>query len=124
MFYSKNGEEILSSENVLSESEYNWNWFAQNHSEKGTVNVANGIDYIEFTFAGACKVKVQLTKEKNQVLVELIQTEIPIDNTSKEGIRLGCAFGWTFYLLNLKSTLEGGLDLRNKDTELSGVINN
>jgi len=27
-------------------------------------------------------------------------------------------------LLNLKSVLEGGLDLRNKDAELIGVINN
>ena len=56
--------------------------------------------------------------------MEFTQSEIPIDDNSKENIRLGCAFGWTFYLLNLKSVLEGGLDLRNKDSELNGVINN
>ena len=123
-FFSENGEGILPTENVASKSSYKWTWFAQNHFEEGTVNFANGIDCIEFTFAGNCQVKVQLSIEKNQVLVELIQTEIPLDNNSKENIRLGCAFGWTFYLLNLKSILEGGLDLRNKDTDLIGVINN
>ena len=123
-FYSKDGRNILPRENVVSKSKYKWNWFAQNHFEEGVVNHANGIDYIEFTFAGDCKVQVKLSEENNQTLVELTQTEIPLDNSSKENIRLGCAFGWTFYLLNLKSVLEGGLDLRNKDTELIGVVNN
>ena len=123
-FFTKEGQKILPTENTISESVYKWNWFAQNHYEEGSVNTANGIDRIEFTFAGNCKVLVELSKEGNQTLVKLTQTEIPLDNNSKENIRLGCAFGWTFYLLNLKSVLEGGLDLRNKNTELIGVVNN
>ncbi len=123
-FFSKDGKEILPLENVSSNSVYRWNWFAQNHFEEGTVRKANGIDCVEFTFAGTCKVKVLLSQVNNQTLVDLTQTEIPLDNNSKEGIRLGCAFGWSFYLLNLKSVLEGGLDLRNKDPELKGVVNN
>lgn len=123
-FYSKENKEILPSENAEPESIYKWNWFAQNHFEGGTLNIANGIDYIEFTFAGSCKVQVRFSTVKNQTLVELSQTEIPLDDSSKENIRLGCAFGWAFYLLNLKSVLEGGLDLRNKDSQLIGVINN
>ena len=123
-FYSKEGKEILPTENAITESKYRWSWFAQNHSEEGAVCQANGRDYLQFTFAGNCKVDVQLSQVGNQTLIELTQTEIPLDNSSKENIRLGCAFGWTFYLLNLKSVMEGGLDLRNKDTELIGVVNN
>lgn len=123
-FFSKESGKILPTENTMSDSVYKWSWFAQNHSEEGTVINANGIDCVEFTFAGNCKVLVELSKEENQTLVKLTQTEIPLDNNSKENIRLGCAFGWTFYLLNLKSVVEGGLDLRNKNTELIGVINN
>ena len=67
---------------------------------------------------------MQLSIVNNQTLVELTQVEIPLDKESKRNIRLGCAFGWTFYLLNLKSVIEGGLDLRNKDMELIGVVNN
>ena len=123
-FTTKENKKILPTENTVSGSVYRWNWFAQNHYEEGTIINANGIDHIEFTFAGNCKVLVELSREENQTLVKLTQTEIPLDNNSKENIRLGCAFGWTFYLLNLKSVLEGGLDLRNKDTDLIGVVNN
>ena len=118
-FYGE-GEEA----EMVEGSVYKWSWFAQNHYEEGVIIQANGIDAVTFTFAGNCNVQVQLSKVKNQTLVELTQSEIPLDESSKENIRLGCAFGWTFYLLNLKSVLEGGLDLRNKDTTLIGVVNN
>ena len=123
-FRLMNGEAVSPSTNVSSDCRYTWNWFAQNHHEDGTVILANGIDSIEFTFAGNCKVHVQLSEQNAQILVELTQSAIPLDDNSKQSIRLGCAFGWTFYLLNLKSVLEGGLDLRNKDTQLVGVVNN
>lgn len=44
--------------------------------------------------------------------------------SSKQYVCLGCSNGWTFYLTNLKSVYEGGLDLRNKDEKLSAMINN
>jgi hypothetical protein len=31
--------------------------------------------------------------------------------------------GWVFYLANLKSFPEGGIDLRNKNEKLKSVIN-
>ncbi|MFM9945952.1 MAG: SRPBCC domain-containing protein [Bacteroidia bacterium] len=115
---------IPSLTNVVSGSKYEWNWFAQNYFEQGKVLEANGSDFLEFTFAGNCKVQVKLKNENGCILVELTQNEIPLDDNSKENIRLGCAFGWTFYLINLKSILEGGIDLRNKDIELVGLVNN
>ena len=123
-FFSTDGERIDQAATVESGSKYSWNWFAQNYHEEGTVLFANGKDCIQFTFAGNCKVEVKLTELNAQVMVELTQTEIPLDDNSKKNIRLGCAFGWTFYLINMKSVLEGGLDLRNKDTDLTGVVNN
>ena len=124
IFVSKDGNEINSTDSVCSKHYYRWRWFAQNHYEEGSVISANGVDLIEFSFAGNCKVQVKLSSLNNQTLVELTQTEIPADDNSKQNIRLGCAFGWTFYLLNLKSILEGGIDLRNKDTKIIGVVNN
>jgi len=123
-FYTEENTKVSPSTNVSAESTYEWHWFAQNHFEPGTVTQANGTDFLEFTFAGDCRVQVQLMQENEWVLVELTHKDIPLDENSKENIRLGCAFGWTFYLINLKSVLEGGIDLRNKDTELVGVVNN
>lgn len=123
-FYSLGNQKINANQNVAAGNNYEWTWFAQNQTEKGTVINCNGFDFFEFTFAGNCKVQVRLSSEKKQTLVTLTQNEIPTDEQSKENIRLGCAFGWAFYLVNLKSVLEGGLDLRNKDTALTNVVNN
>ncbi|WP_300659668.1 SRPBCC domain-containing protein [Fluviicola sp.] len=124
VYYSAENEKVSPSENCSAGCRYEWNWFTQGYYEEGKVTEANGTDFFEFTFAGNCKVGITLKPEKDSVLVELTQREIPLDDESKANIRLGCAFGWTFYLINLKSILEGGIDLRNKDTELAGVVNN
>lgn len=123
-FYSSNGDLLSRDCNIFSGTKYSWNWYAQNHSEDGDILCANGKDYIEFTFAGKCIVSVNLKELNGVTSVELLQSEIPLDDISKERIRLGCAFGWTFYLTNLKSILEGGIDLRNKDINIKGVVNN
>ncbi len=56
-------------------------------------------------------------------MVELTQKNIPTDDESKQDIRLGCDSGWSFFLVNLKSIYEGGLDLRNKNADLKRMIN-
>ncbi len=123
-YFDSKGEKIPATESVNAGCKYEWNWYAQNYFERGKVITANGSNIFEFKFAGECIVEIKLTEVKNCVLVEITQKEIPLDNNSKENIRLGCAFGWTFYLINLKSVLEGGLDLRNKDSEIAGLVNN
>lgn len=124
VFYTAENEKLPASENCSAGCKYEWHWFAENYYEEGLVTATNGTDFLEFTFAGNCKVEITLKPEKDSILVELSQREIPLDDDSKANIRLGCAFGWTFYLINLKSILEGGIDLRNKDTEIRGVVNN
>ena len=108
----------------MGEIHGNFQMDAQNYYEEGTIIRVNDRDSIEFTFAGNCTVQVKLSEQNDQTLIELTQSEIPLDDNSKRNIRLGCAFGWTFYLINLKSVLEGGLDLRNKNSDLVDLVNN
>lgn len=102
---------------------YAWEWFGYDVVEKGRITEANGKDHIQFTFAGECPVDVRLTQQGEDVIVELTQGKIPTDDKSKQNIRLGCHTGWSFFMLNLKSVYEGGLDLRNKNEALKGMIN-
>ncbi|NQY67347.1 MAG: hypothetical protein HRT72_06450 [Flavobacteriales bacterium] len=51
--------------------------------------------------------EISLKEESGYVIVELVQKNIPIDDSSKRGIRLGCDSGWSFFMLNLKSVYEG-----------------
>lgn len=124
VFYNAFNQKIPDNDNVRSGCRYEWNWYSQNHFETGKILAANGVDFFEFSFAGNCKVQVSMRNYKHYVLVELTQKEIPLDNRSKENIRLGCAFGWIFYLINLKSVLETENDLRNKEVDLLGLVNN
>jgi uncharacterized protein YndB with AHSA1/START domain len=105
--------------------QYKWFWHGYNDdtAETGNFTDANGHDKIQFTFAGKCLVTITIKRKGDLSLVELVQEHIPLDEKSKVQYHLGCLQGWTFYLANLKSILEGGVDLRNKDLELKGVLN-
>lgn len=110
--------------NATSGANYEWIWHLYPERSSGTYVAANGKDFIQFTFEGECLVDVNLREINGYTLVELRQYNIPTDDHSKRFIRLGCSHGWHFYLVNLKSVYEGGLDLRNKDKHLYPMINN
>jgi len=108
---------------------YKWLWFGytDDTAEYGEIVQANGRDFFEFTFAGRLdppmKVAVSIQRENAETIVELKQYNIPENEKSKVSYHLGCMQGWTFYLTNLKSHLEGGIDLRNRNIQLQRMIN-
>lgn len=104
---------------------YLWRWhgWPDEVEEKGKILECNGRDFFKFTFgeAGICTVSIK--EEKGQRMVELVQTDIPDDDHGRQYWHVGCKTGWTFYLTNMKSLFEGGIDLRNRDAELKNVVN-
>ncbi len=122
--YFDEDKNLVDKENYIQKNyTYGWSWYLYDIVEEGKITEANGNDLIQFTFAGDCLVTIKLTKVKEYIIVELTQKNIPTDEESKKNVRLGCHTGWSFYLVNLKSVYEGGLDLRNKDPELKGMLN-
>lgn len=104
---------------------YLWRWhgFPDHVNEQRTIVKANGKDQLAFVFSGNCLVTIQLRQMAVGVMVELTQSNIPTDDKGKADFYFGCGTGWTFYLANLKSVMEGGVDLRNKDETITRVIN-
>lgn len=96
---------------------YTWKWHNYDGEEKGKVIEANGKDTIIFSFAGDTKVKVKLTEKDNQVHLELIQSNIPIDDANKHKVHCGCSNGWTFWLANLKAYLEHSILLHETESD-------
>ncbi|QPH41509.1 SRPBCC family protein [Pedobacter endophyticus] len=123
-FTDENGLQLNKAQQALKGDSYKWTWYLYNDIEHGKITDANGKDRFEFTFAGNCLVEIRLKEEFEYVIVTLTQRNIPTDDVSKKEIRLGCHNGWSFYLINLKSVYEGGLDLRNKDNRFKPMINN
>jgi hypothetical protein len=112
-------------EEFQKDDKYLWLWHghSDNVFEKKEILEANGNDLIQFGFTADCIVTVKLYTLEGETIVELTQDNIPPDNNPATNLHIGCGEGWTFYLANLKSYLEGGIDLRNKNEKIQGVIN-
>lgn len=113
------------SEPVQPGDTYTWRWhgWSDETTEHGSILDCNGKDIFKFSFGKAGDCTVTLKNELGQNIVELVQSDIPITDEGMHYWHLGCKTGWTFYLANLKSLLEGGGDLRNRDEKLQNVIN-
>ena len=101
---------------------YEWSWhgYPGGAMEKGKILEATP-DLFQFTFIG-CVVSFSVKHEAGENVVEITQENIPIDENAKSNLFVACGEGWTFYLANLKSITEGGIDLRNKNEEIKKVV--
>jgi len=122
-YFDENSTQKERKKPISKGDSYEWSWYLYDIIEKGKITEANGKDFLQFTFAGNCLVDVKLLRKKDHTIVELTQKDIPTDDESKRGIRLGCDAGWSFFMTNLKAFFEGGIDLRNKDADFTGMLN-
>ena len=123
-FTSRSGKIRRAEEGIENGDVYEWFWhgWPDEVAERKKILETNGKDIIRFTFSGDSVVSVSIKQYKAVTVVELVQ-QIPEGNDPDLELRIGCDTGWTFYLTNLKSVLEGGLDLRNKDVLQKDVVN-
>jgi uncharacterized protein YndB with AHSA1/START domain len=115
-FYTITGRLREPHESILKEDAYEWYWhgFDDKTVEKGEVLEVNSIDFVKFTFTDDTIVSVSLEFKQGLTILELTQENIKEESDPSKNLFVQCQTGWTFYLANLKSVLEGGIDLRNK----------
>jgi uncharacterized protein YndB with AHSA1/START domain len=106
---------------ILKEDVYEWYWHGwdDDASEKGQILEANGTDFIKFSFAKDNIVSVTISSRNGVSIVELVQENITLEPDPSKNLFVQCQTGWLFYMTNLKSILEGGVDLRNKKLDVS-----
>jgi uncharacterized protein YndB with AHSA1/START domain len=124
--FTRNHKEKINNNVPVKEGDtYEWTWFGHPDTvaEKHTVLETNGNDYLQFRFSGGCIVSVTIKKEQNETVCELVQNMSPADESKRQMFYIECGNGWIFYLANLKSVLEGGIDLRNKNEEIENLVN-
>jgi len=115
-FYTITGRLRESDESILKEDTYEWYWhgFDDDTVEKGRMLEVNSIDFLKFTFSDENVVSVNIKSANGLAILELTQENIKEDPDPSSNLFVQCQTGWTFYLANLKSIVEGGIDLRNK----------
>ncbi|RNC87450.1 MAG: SRPBCC domain-containing protein [Allomuricauda sp.] len=122
VFKNAHGKDREPGESIQVGDRYEWKWHNWDGKEEGTILQANGKDFLEFTFANdICKVSITLEEQENAVLLTLIQYDMPTDEKTKMNIYNGCSCGWTFWLTNLKSYLEHGIVLNERDVDLTNI---
>lgn len=119
-FYVIVGRQREPEEFILKEDTYEWYWEGWDDSamETGEILEANGTDQIKFTFSKGTIVTVDIYSRNGMSIIELTQENIPEEPDPTKNLYIQCQTGWLFYMANLKSVLEGGVDLRNKKEEL------
>ncbi len=115
-FYTITGRLREPEEFILKEDTYEWYWhgFDDSTVEKGSVLEVNSIDFLKFTFTDNTIVSINIKSSNGLTIVELTQENIKEETDPSKNLFVQCQIGWTFYLANLKSMVEGGIDLRNK----------
>jgi uncharacterized protein YndB with AHSA1/START domain len=124
--YSRTDGTVLKpDEEVKPGDTYKWLWhgWPDETEEQGKIIEANGADFLKFSFgnAGVCSISIQ--PNKDECIVRLKQEDIPDTEEGRQNWHLGCKTGWTFYMANMKSILEGGIDLRNKELSIMELLN-
>lgn len=120
--FFRDGEMIAKDQVIQKGDTYKWSWHGSDNVAEGEILDIINDSQIKFTFLG-CDVSVTIKKEMDVNIIELVQSKIGVDEETKKNIYVECTRGWTFYMTNLKSILEGGVDLRNKNYKLKNVIN-
>lgn len=124
MFSDPQGKQRNKNEFLTKGDTYQWNWHGHTDEirQDGAVLESNNKDKFVFTFSLNCPVTVMIYVEQEEVIIELVEQNIPVDEGPIFKHYVSNTTGWTFYLTNLKSVLEGGLDLRNQNPSLKDVI--
>jgi hypothetical protein len=121
IFTSKSGEKRVDEFRLGDSYIWRWHGYDDDISESGEVCSLSPFEF-SFSFAGGSLCTVKIEAYQTGTLLTLTQSNIPTDEKGKSHYHIGCSNGWTFYLTNLKSILEGGLDLRNKDENITGLV--
>jgi len=102
---------------------YKWFWLYKNYSTEGEILETETNKLFKLTFGSAGIVTITLAEENGKTLVELKQENYPGEKYD-ESAYINCYVCWTFYLSNLKSVMEAGFDLRDRDTNYAeGFVN-
>jgi len=111
-------------ERIQTGDEYHFQWHGHPDTvrHKGKFLSTDGKSVISFTFSQDLPVTISIYRECDETIVELTESFDPTDEGVAKKHYLGNMKGWIFFMINLKSVLEGGLDLRNRKLELQNVL--
>ena len=118
-YFDQAGEEV---KEAVEGGSYRWEWI-EGTSDEAKVIILEDHTLLFGWFSGKGTVKVEFEPQGHETLVRL--TQEMREGTPNEILeaQLDCKTGWVFFLTNLKSVFEGGIDLRETEPGRVPVVN-
>jgi hypothetical protein len=99
-----------------------WHWLAKDLSINGCVLEAKNDELFSFTFGQAFEISIAVKVHEGRTLLTLHQKYA--DGAAKNDFaHINCCTCWAFFLTNLKSVLEHGIDLRETLIDNESLVN-
>lgn len=113
-YYYKDNNIRLGNEFARKGDSYLWTWLNKDLELKGIVTGAVENKLFQFTFSPLYLVTLEFFPENNRTKLTLTQ-EYQQSAQRNDFNYINCCTCWVFFLTNLKSVIENGIDLREKE---------
>ena len=111
---------VLPGDHFATGDQYHWQWIHPFELTGEFLDVSDTA--MTFSFGGNYRVSISVTAAATGSLLHLHQDGLSNDDNGRVHGSLNCRSCWIYYLVNLKSVLETGNDLRDRDPETADAI--
>lgn len=107
---------------IQNRDSFYWKWLAKDFSLPGMVLDVSPGKSAEFTFGSLFNIKMSVSSQNGRTLFTIEQWYI--NGVQKNDFAyINCCTCWVFFLTNLKSVLEHGIDLRETGSTDEALVN-
>lgn len=99
-----------------------WKWLNKDLELKGIVTDSDDKCEFGFTFGSSFFVNIKLSESGDRTKLVLTQSYQDSATDNEFGF-INCCVCWVFFLTNLKSVIEHGIDLRETEADIEMLVN-
>ena len=122
VYTESDGRELGSNENASRGCSFSWKWLEKDLEIEGRVLEAAENKKFSFTFGKSFEVSFMLEDSGGRVLFTLHQ-KYAAGGEKNDFAHINCCTCWVFFLTNLKSVIENGIDLRETIVSDDTLVN-
>lgn len=122
-YFYKDSNIRLGNERAQKGDSLLWNWLNKDLELKGVVTESTENKTFSFTFSPLFIVSIELTATDDNYTRLTLKQEYQDSATKNDFAYINCCTCWVFFMTNLKSVVEHGIDLREKEIADEMMVN-
>jgi uncharacterized protein YndB with AHSA1/START domain len=120
--YTHSGKPVPGEELISTGDTYNWKWLAKDFETTGKVVEVIKDERLKFTFGSMFEITISVAAENNRTRFTLTQN-YTAGAVKNDFAHINCCVCWAFFITNLKSVIEHGIDLRETVSQDEYLVN-